>query len=219
MDNATSHSGTSFTGPFSSPDNIQQRPVRRGRPFYSNRSPSPPSAPPQHAPDSPFSLQKRRLQLRQAGFRAPALPSRRVTPPLAGWRAVSVASVPDDNKENGCKINSTIGSFRGLTNSRTRQSSILQEINNSTQLHRRYPCRPSITTIFQDLPQDNLTSDLCSPTSGKRNRRLGYPLDLETLGCDNVEEAMESTKSTESPLPRRSPFNSLDRRQKRRDVN
>lgn len=214
MDNVFSHqddqdsSSPAFSiGPGSNSD--QQTSQADGF-SHNNRSPSA-SSPKQRA--RPFNLQNRRLQLRNAGFRGALLPARRSSPQISAWRAISRESQADENKENSASEINTLSSPRDNTHNthQRRRSSILQEINNSTQ--RRYPRspRPSVTTLFQD--QSPSTFSDSSQSSQRGTKHLDPPLELDSPVCVDETEAM--MKSTELAYSWKSPFGSLERPKKR----
>ncbi|PGH10181.1 hypothetical protein AJ80_07540 [Polytolypa hystricis UAMH7299] len=212
MDNVSAISDISSAGSSPSADITHRRSSRRTSFLYSHRSPS--ASPPQREPDRPFSLQNRRLQLRNAGFRGPIIPTRRISPQFAGWRSVSGESQHEENKENNSvEVDSSI---RGTVNpSQRRRTSILQEITNSTQ-RRHHPrsSRPLVTTLFQDEPHSPIpdVDDSISPPPIKLAKHLGPPLELDD--CGEVDATMRASDPLSSW---RSPFNSIERSSKKRD--
>jgi hypothetical protein len=122
--------------------------------FYSSSplsSPPPLSTSPQLAADKPFSLQNRRLRLRNSGFRGGRFPTQKVPDPLSTPASVSKSSPVGSEKENsrawspsGCELDA-IGSVQSKANA-------LQEIYDLSS-HRPPSAFGSPVTT---LPQDSL---------------------------------------------------------------
>ena len=92
---------------------------------------------------------RRRLQLRNAGFRAPLIPSRRVSP----FFGISI-SPPDYSSQSSTPNNENTLRPDEKHSSRRRHSNplnILQEINNSSRRRRDSP-RPHVSSIFPSAP-------------------------------------------------------------------
>ncbi|KLJ12584.1 hypothetical protein EMPG_12370 [Blastomyces silverae] len=175
-------------------------------------------SPPQRPPEKPCSAQNRRLQLRNAGFRGSLLQSRKITPPFTRWRSLSGAS--DQHLEKQIDDTASIDQSCNLskpTTSHTRRSSILEEINNSTQRRYRQSPRPPAASLFHDLPSpDPPTSANDSPlySPSKCSGQLGPPIDLDTFDYSDTDMPSKSRK----PSWRSSPFSSLDRPKRRPNI-
>ena len=91
----------------------------------------------------------RRLQLRNAGFRGPVLPARRVTPFTGNLTPIQepftfIHPVNDENSPRSAEKRTLYGEDLPPN-----PINILQEISNSSRRKRQSP-RPGMTTIFQD---------------------------------------------------------------------
>ncbi|KAL2218903.1 hypothetical protein M432DRAFT_393687 [Thermoascus aurantiacus ATCC 26904] len=191
--------------------------------FYHPHSP-PASSPPQLRPDKPFSLQTRRLQLRNAGFRAPQLPGRRISDHFAAWRSPSggCETHTDDQNSPGSSL---IQDYNSGLSSR-RRVSVLQEICNSAERRRRYSSRPSVAALFEDVARDSNednsnTGDLLSPHPPKERGTWASPIPFDQSDDSDTEHAMKSRdQSTRggSPLLRDSSVSRRKRRDYRRQT-
>ncbi|EEH42801.1 uncharacterized protein PADG_07621 [Paracoccidioides brasiliensis Pb18] len=196
------------------PNNTTARRTSSRHSSFFNPIRLPSVSPPQHQPEKPFSAQNRRLQLRNAGFRGALVTSRKVSPPFTGWRSRSVSGEPDRplRKEHcdtgGMQPNPSLL----ITTSQTRRSSILQEINNTTR-RRSSPPRPSVTSLFQDLPSPDPTTDEC-PIHSLSNPKgqLARPIDLEFVDYSDLPL---TSKSRRSSAFWRSPYSTLGRPKRR----
>ncbi|GAD98978.1 conserved hypothetical protein [Paecilomyces variotii No. 5] len=204
-------SNTVFTSP---PNNnlhesCQRRRSSRGYSLYppppppqSSHSP-PSSSPTQLRPAKPFSLQNRRLQLRNAGFRAAQVPSRKISDHLTTtWRSLSGGSEPETDKEN--LVGSPTHDDSSRDNSLRRRVNVLQEINNSSSRRRHTSPRPSVTTLFADLsPRQHSPDSLSSPSWRKSVPRLDPPISFDGSDDSEFDSAMKSREyslSGHSPL-------------------
>ncbi|MCJ1373962.1 hypothetical protein MMC20_005192 [Loxospora ochrophaea] len=97
--------------------------------------------------------QRRRLQLRNAGFRGPILPARRISPFLAHHQNYNSPQLPEVHTQPAYNDQHSpkASERRKLYGEDLPPSpvSILQEISNSSRRKRQNP-RPSLDTIFQD---------------------------------------------------------------------
>ncbi|WEW58886.1 hypothetical protein PRK78_004354 [Emydomyces testavorans] len=152
--------------------------------FTSNLSPC--ASPTPQPLESAFSRQNRRLQLRNAGFRGGLLSTPRpISPQLAAWRTLSPRSDRDEDKENGgaeyAYHQRQEGDFSG---SQRQTTSVLQEIENSTQRRKLHSPHPSVSTLFQKLQQDDSTDSeplLCPPLDNRCSKTpLLEPFSPET---------------------------------------
>ncbi|EER43105.1 conserved hypothetical protein [Histoplasma capsulatum H143] len=184
--------------------------------FHSTRLSS--VSPSQRQLEKPCIAQNRRLQLRNAGFRGALLQSRKLTPPLTKWRSLSGSS--DQQLEKRDDDTSSIDrswNSPGLTSSHTRRSSILEEINNSTQRRYHQSRRPPAASLFHDLPSPDpstSTNDFPIYSPSKCTGQLGPPIDLDTFAYDDPDMPAESRKSSS----RSSSFGGLDRSKGRPDL-
>ncbi|KAK2778054.1 hypothetical protein FQN53_001968 [Emmonsiellopsis sp. PD_33] len=221
MDGGSSHhsAGGLFPDAVTNNNNIAtntQRPSSRRSSFlHPTRLSS--LSPPQRQQEKPFSVQNRRLQLRNAGFRAALLPTRKLSPQFTGWRSISGESDRGRDKENdGSAVTDRVRSLSRGTTPQTRRSSILREINNSTQRRYRQSPRPPAASLFHDLPSpEPSTDDFSIYSPSKHTGQLGPPIDLDTFDYTDPDTTMKS-KTSPSPSAWRSPFNSLDRPKRRK---
>lgn len=200
-------SNTVFTSPNNHHESCQLRRSSRGYSLYSPPPPplsthSPPSSSPTQ-PSKPFSFQNRRLQLRNAGFRAAQIPSRKISDHLTTtWRSLSGGSEPETDKENILSWPTHDDSSR--ESSLRRRSNILQEINNSSSRRRHISPRPSITALFADpSPQQYSPGSLSSPSLKKSVPRLDPPISFDGSDDSEFDSAMKSREyslSGNSPL-------------------
>ncbi|KAK2837013.1 hypothetical protein FQN49_006497 [Arthroderma sp. PD_2] len=181
---------------------------------------------PSLSPSPPFNTQNRRLQLRNARFRgallasasASAPSSRQVSPPqsqIETWRsALGGIEDEDEDKENDYDH---VGSTRGAgyegyhttantSTSRTRRSSILRELGNSTQRRRGHTPRVSVSSIFQTQPE----SPPGSASFGRPKVNLQEPEPEPEPELD-WEEKMHSRRKASVSSQKSSTFTSLDR--------
>ncbi|OAX84653.1 hypothetical protein ACJ72_00967 [Emergomyces africanus] len=214
MDNVfTTTTGASLSDTFSNNTTTTHPPAcHRTGIFHPTRLSS--LSPPQRPPEKPCSAQNRRLQLRNAGFRGALLPSRKITPPFTRWRSASGAS--DQHLEKQNNDTASIDQSPNLSippTSHTRRSSILQEINNSTQRRYCLSPRPPAASLFHDPPSpDPSTHDFPLYSPPKCTGKLGPPIDLDTF---NYGDPDMPTKSKRSSSWRSSPFSSLDHSKRR----
>lgn len=103
-----------------------------------------------------FSSNARRLQLRNAGFRATLLPARRLSPPQSSIGALAVAKV--ENNENDCIKTKDYPGYESLS-----PLNILREINNSSQINSTPRKSVGDTLGFADDEKDESAQD-CSDT-------------------------------------------------------
>lgn len=145
--------------PSSRGDHDGQQSFRHPQPNCS-LSNTPPSitSPQQH--DVPFSLQNRRLQLRNSGFRASRIPGQRLGVKLSrffnGTETAQSEPLPPRNQENTSPHHRSTHSLQ----SEHRPSAtlgILQEISNSTRS--RYSQKRASVPILQDSPERPLLDD------------------------------------------------------------
>ncbi|KAL2013002.1 hypothetical protein VTN00DRAFT_527 [Thermoascus crustaceus] len=219
------------TSTSTSHDSCRLRRSFRGRAFYyPPHSPPLSTSPPPHLkppPDKPFSLQTRRLQLRNAGFRAPQLPGRRISDNLTAWRSTSGGSqiYTDNENKNGPDPSSTQDHNSNSSSSR-RRVNVLQEINNSTERHHRQPfSRPSVRTLFQqDVPQDNNSNSedlFLSPCPSKERGFLTSPISFDQSQSDGSDTEQHAMKSRDQSARGGSPLlyssSSITRRKRRND--
>ncbi|OJD20674.1 hypothetical protein ACJ73_07991 [Blastomyces percursus] len=175
-------------------------------------------SPPQHPLEKPCSAQNRRLQLRNAGFRGALLQSRKATTPFTRCRSLSGAS--DQHIEKQIDDTASIDQschLSKLTTSHTRRSSILEEINNSTQRRYRQSPRPPAASLFHDLPSPDpptSTNDFPLYSPSKCSGQLGPPINLDTFDYSDTDMPSKSRKTSW----RSSPFSSLDRPKRRTNI-
>jgi hypothetical protein len=152
---------------------------------------SPSSSPPRLGPAEPFSLQTRRLQLRNAGFRAAQLPGRKISDHLATtWRSLSGSSERETDKEN--ILRSPIHDDSSRENSLRRKVNVLQEINNSSSRRHISP-RPSVTALFADTPpREHSPDSLFSPLPRKSGPRLDPPISFDGSDDSDFDSAMKT---------------------------
>lgn len=207
----------------SSHDSCRLRRSFRGRPFYHPPHSPPLSTSPPHQLNKPFSLQTRRLQLRNAGFRAPQLPGRRISDNLTAWRSTSGGSqiyTDNENNNNSPDPSSTQNCSDNSSSSR-RRVNVLQEINNSTERRRRQPfSRPSVRTLFQQ--DNNNTEDLfLSPCPSKERGILSSPILFDQSQSDGSDTEQHTMKSRDQSVRGGSPLlyssSSITNRKRRND--
>lgn len=179
-----------------------------------------PSSPLRRSPQTPFetplNLPQRRLQLRNAGFRAPRLPTHGLSTRISRW-----FSDKDDHNSQGQRTparnreNSPPTVKRGKSPAIHVPGSILQEIKNSTR--GRYSEKGSVVPIYED-DQDN------SPTHSWYHdapSRQPSPLAFGTVH-DNANEMKLreiSGNAQRSPPPLSSPLARQIRGRNKRSLN
>jgi hypothetical protein len=132
----------------------QQTPARPLAFLGVSNSSSPLRRSPQTTFETPLSLPQRRLQLRNAGFRAPRLPSHRLSTRISRWFS-------DRDEQNGQRRkspthnreNSPPTIRRRDTRGRQTHSSILEEITNSTRS--RQPEQSAFIPVYEDDQDDS----------------------------------------------------------------
>lgn len=189
-------------------DSCQPRRSSRGSPpFYPHSPPSPPSLP-QVRSEKPFSLQARRLQLRNAGFRGARLSSpqkvslpRNVSDQFSPWRSLSGSSEAEDEPASPTESDSPreTGSVR-------RKVNVLQEIHNSS-CRGQQSRRSSVSSLFRSSPEDTGHSHfLSSPQSPVlRSSILSSP-----SISDDDSDAESVVISRDQSLPGSSPLSLRD---------
>lgn len=159
MDHHVSPDATTSANSSISHDSCQPRRSSRGSsPFYPHSPPSPPALP-QVRSEKPFSLQARRLQLRNAGFRGARLSlspqkvslPRNVSDQFSSWRSLSGSSDTEDEEENQPASPTGSDSARE-TGSVRRKVNVLQEIHNSSRGQQSR--RSSVSSLFRSSPED-----------------------------------------------------------------
>ncbi|MCJ1309373.1 hypothetical protein MMC25_003032 [Agyrium rufum] len=161
--------------------------------------------------DLPRSPHTRRLHLRNAGFRASLIPTRRITPLL--FNSTSLPNLSGHKKYNDENCTPTPLDRRTLVNEDSPVSpgsSILQEISNTAR-RRRAATRPSIIDIFED-PADaegncaSATSAALSPgyeTNDKRSPRMKARIPSKMLQLREITANERSSPSSMTSKSRR----------------
>ncbi|OJJ47687.1 hypothetical protein ASPZODRAFT_141262 [Penicilliopsis zonata CBS 506.65] len=184
----------------------------------SSRSPST-SPPPSLRLESPFSLQTRRLQLRNAGFRGAQLSTRKISDHLAAaYRSPSWGS-PDLGSDKENSPQSTILVSSASRNSSSRRS-VLQESHGSIhrgqqqqqqqQQQQRHPARPSVTDLFNNNNNNNNDDNHGSPyeTISQPYILPNIPARFDgSLICEDptATDTRDHSYSSDSPLLQTSP--------------
>ena len=164
------------------------------------------SAPPSiTSPSSPTrhdgSQQSRRLQLRNAGFRAPVLPSRNISPILGPSQPSTF------NRSNGNNENSPLGLDRRTLYAEDMSPSpvnILQEIQNSTR-RKRQVTRPGLSNIFQDQTTTESTNET-GETPWSQGRSSDCSSALYNTSPVNIMKLREGSLNQKTPPPLSSPL-------------
>ena len=161
--------------------------------------------PPITSPSSPRrhdgSQQSRRLQLRNAGFRAPVLPSRNISPILGS------AQPNTFNRSNNNNENSPLGvEKRALYREDMPPSpvNILQEIQNSTR-RKRQIVRPEISNIFQDQTTTDSPTEI-DETAWNQERSSDCSSALHNTSPVNTMKLREGSFNQRTPPPLSSPL-------------
>ncbi|KAK3170202.1 hypothetical protein OEA41_009588 [Lepraria neglecta] len=147
--------------------------------------------------------QTRRLQLRNAGFRGPALPFRRISP-LFGASPIALEPfsrpVNNENSPPSTEKRRLYGEDLPY-----KPVNILQEIHNSTRRKRASP-KPSFCAIFDDVPRIKEVNENVSPTSwyneGSHNCSPA-PLNASSA---NMMRLREGSLNQRTPPPLSSPL-------------
>lgn len=174
----TSTSTSSRATPTSSFTCQSRRPSRARPSFHPHSPPSPPLG------SESFSLQARRLQLRNARFRGANISPRKVSDNLSSWRLFSGSSEAAPDQEN--QSLSPHQSADQPTGSVRRKVSILQEIHNSSQ-RGRHSRRPSVTALFDISFEDH--------DAGRASYRLSSPSDdsdTQSLRDQTLDVSLQS---------------------------
>lgn len=177
---------------------VQRRPSHQGG-YLFNHSPASPPATTGSQQDKPFSLQNRRLQLRNTGFRGALLTPRDISPRLPGWRSLSSGTQPDEHKDNPEFVSfpRDRGSITSPSQARS-ASNILRELKNSTKRPATSP-RRSAAALFRSSPSTPPSFDHQLPS------RTPSPSDCR-------KKAMKTRDGSW-----KSPFSSLERPKRRGD--
>ncbi|KAL8787958.1 MAG: hypothetical protein Q9195_007546 [Heterodermia aff. obscurata] len=145
------------------------------------------------------SQQTRRLQLRNAGFRGPILPSRRISPTF-GSCPPDPFNKPVNNENSPLKADKRTLYGEDMPPSPV---SILQEIHNSTK-RKRQAIRPGITNIFQDHTASEAISEAGS-TSWYNEQSNCSPVSFTTSPA-NMMKLREGSLNQKTPPPLSSPL-------------
>jgi hypothetical protein len=200
MDHRLSPDSTSASSIFH--DSCQPRRSSRGSPSFLPHSPPSPSSLPRLRSERGFSLQNRRLQLRNAGFRGARISPRKVSDHLSTWRSLSGSSESESEKENQ-QVSATEGDDSRERGSVRRKVNVLQEIHNSSCRRQQSP-RPSVNALFCNSPED--TSHACflsrPPSPGFPSSILSSPSYSSDEGdTESLMRSREQSPPGSSPLP------------------
>ena len=146
------------------------------------------------------SQQNRRLQLRNAGFRGPILPSRRISPTFASCPP-DPFSKPVNNENSPLKIDKRILYGEDMPPSPV---SILQEIHNSTK-RKRQAARPGIINIFQDHTASEAASEASGTSWYNEQSNNCSPVSFSTSPT-NTMKLREGSLNQKTPPPLSSPL-------------
>ncbi|KAL1963729.1 hypothetical protein VTN77DRAFT_7933 [Rasamsonia byssochlamydoides] len=178
-----------------------RRSPRASPSFYPHSPPSPPSLP-QLRSERPFSLQTRRLQLRNAGFRGAHISSRKVSLPrnvsdqFSPWRSLS-EEIEKDNQP----VLSTESDDSRESGSVRRKVNVLQEIHNSS-CRGRQSRRPSVTALFRNSPEETDHGRFLSgsPSPAFRSSILSSPSNTDDdSDTESVMRSQEQSRPGSSP--------------------
>ncbi|KAL9625459.1 MAG: hypothetical protein Q9160_000522 [Pyrenula sp. 1 TL-2023] len=114
--------------------------------------------------ESPLSLQHRRLQLRNSGFRGTRFPSHRISG-LSRWKVTRNGSGDTRNRNQENEHPTLIS--QGLQARHDNKPSILQEVTNSTR-SRHARKKPNIN-IFEDPQEESLPRNARSPSASNQS--------------------------------------------------
>lgn len=196
--------------------NRQQTP-RRPLPFLNVSNSSSPLRISPHTPlDTPLTLPQRRLQLRNAGFRAPRLPSHRFSTRISRW-----FSEKDDtrNQRSGTtpynRENSPSTVRRRNTQASHAPGSILQEITNSTRS--RHSGKSAFVPIYEDDQDNSPTHSWYQDASSTQQS----PVTADAVPPNKNETMLReiSGNSQRSPPPLSSPLARQIRGRSKRGLN
>ena len=170
---------------------------------YPNSPPSPPSPQPQLRTDETFSLQNRRLRLRNAGFRGAHFPARKISGHISHWRNLSGSSQVEAEKENSRAPSVQDFQSNDLSSLRVK-ANMLQEIYNSSTRNEshRLP-RPSVITVFQDHHPES--EDEEHPFPSTPSRPFGVSSRSPSLSSADESDLESSMKSGERSFSGTSP--------------
>ena len=154
-------------------------------------------------PQERFNPNSRRLQLRNAGFRGTALPTRRISP-FGSSSAVSELSPRHTNEENSPRTAEKRATYG--ENLPSSPVSILQELSNSSR--RRGTPRPSLVGIFEDADtKENKPPDLKGSSwlneagvDSSPAARPGTPLKMTTIRKVPLQEKENNPPPQSSPI-------------------
>ena len=146
------------------------------------------------------SQQSRRLQLRNAGFRGPVLPSRRISPTF-GSCPPDPFNKPITNENSPLKVDKRTLYGEDMPPSPV---SILQEIHNSTK-RKRQAARPGITNIFQDHTASEATSEAGGTSWYNEQSNNCSPVSFTTSPA-NPMKLREGSLNQKTPPPLSSPL-------------
>ena len=146
------------------------------------------------------SQQSRRLQLRNAGFRGPILPSRRISPTF-GSCPPDPFNKPVNNENSPLKLDKRTLYGEDMPPSPV---SILQEIHNSTR-RKRQGARPGITNIFQDHTASEVTSEGGGTSWYNEQSNNCSPVSFTTSPA-NMVKLREGSLNQKTPPPLSSPL-------------
>ena len=147
--------------------------------------------------------QTRRLQLRNAGFRGPALPFRRISP-LFGASPVALEPFnrPVNNENSPPSIEKSRLYGEDLS---YKPFKILQEIHNSTRRKRTSP-KPNFCAIFEDAPRTEHVNENVSPTSWYNEGSHNCSPAALTASSANMMSLREGSLNPRTPPPLSSPL-------------
>ncbi|CAF9912968.1 MAG: hypothetical protein HETSPECPRED_001277 [Heterodermia speciosa] len=146
------------------------------------------------------SQQSRRLQLRNAGFRGPVFPSRRISPTF-GSCPPDPFNKPVNNENSPLHLDKRALYGEDMPPSPV---SILQEIHNSTK-RKRQPARPGITNIFQDHTASEATSEAGGTSWYNEQSNNCSPVSFTTSPA-NPMKLREGSLNQKTPPPLSSPL-------------
>ena len=155
------------------------------------------------SPSSPSrhdgSQQSRRLRLRNAGFRAPVLPSRNISPILGPSQPSTFNSNNNENSPLGLGKRTLYGEDMPPS-----PVNILQEIQNSTR-RKRQVTRPGISDIFQDQTTTEPTNET-GGTPWTQERSSDCSSALYNTSPLNMMKLREGSLNQKTPPPLSSPL-------------
>lgn len=195
--------------------NRQQTPHRPLSFFGVPNTPSPLRPSPQTLFETPLTLPQKRLQLRNAGFRAPRMPSHRLSTRISRWFSEKDDSSQRQRTAARNQENSPPTVRRRTTRGSPPPSSILQEVTNSARSW--YPEKSAFMPIYEDDQDTSPTHSWYHDVPSTQNSPLVFGAVHDN--ADEMKLREISGNAQRSPPPLSSPLARQVRGRSKRSLN